>query len=86
MCKNFSFISSVEIAELYREVYALSSGHITYKAIHYVCGVRGLFIPLMLAKRVNRNTLEQSLNQDMLLLDIQNSLTKMNCHFEELGV
>lgn len=81
MMKNFSFMSSVEIGQLYREVYALSSGHITYKAIHYICGVKGLFIPLMLSKRINKSAIEPSLNQDMLLLDIQNSLTKMNCHF-----
>lgn len=47
-----------------------------------MCGVKGLFIPLLLSKRVTKNTLEQTLNQDMLLLDIQNSLTKMNVHFE----
>jgi hypothetical protein len=81
MCKNFTFLSSIEIAELYREVYSLSSGHITYKAIHYICGLKGLFIPLMLSKRITKNVIEQTLNQDMLLLDIQNSLTKMSGHF-----
>ena len=51
-----------------------------------MCGVKGLFIPLLLAKRVNNNILEQSLTQDMLLLDIQNNLTKTSIHFEEFGV
>jgi hypothetical protein len=86
MCKNFTFLSSPETAELYRELYAMSSGHITYKAIHYLCGVRGLFIPLLLSKRVSRNGLEQTLNNDMLLLDIQNSLSKTGGQFEELGI
>lgn len=82
MNKNFVFLSSIEIAELYREIYSLSSGHITYKAIHYICGVKGLFIPLMLEKRMNRSPIDQSLGNDMLLLDIQNNLTKMSAHFE----
>ena len=51
-----------------------------------MCGMKGLFIPLLLAKRVNNNILEQSLTQDMLLLDIQNNLTKTSIHFEEFGV
>lgn len=50
-----------------------------------MCGMKGLFIPLLLAKRVNKNILEQSLTQDMLLLDIQNNLTKTSIHFEEFG-
>ena len=82
MITNFTFLSSVEIAELYRSVYALSSGHITYKAIHYMCGMHGLFIPLMLAKRVSRNVQEESLNNNMLLLDIQNTLNKTGSHIE----
>jgi len=48
--------------------------------------MKGLFIPLLLARRINKNMFEQTLNNDMLLLDIQNSLTKMNGHFEEIGV
>jgi hypothetical protein len=57
MAKNFSFITSIQAAELYREVYSLSSGHITHKTIHYICGYKGLFIPLLLEKRVNRSGL-----------------------------
>ena len=86
MSTNFSHLTSVEVAELYRETYMLSSGHPTYKTIHYVCGMRGLFIPLLLHKRRGKGHLEQSLNNDMLLLDMQNSLTKMSGHMEELGV
>jgi len=56
MNKNFTFLSSIDIAQLYREIYSLSSGHITYKAIHYICGMKGLFIPLMLDKRMNKGS------------------------------
>ena len=81
MSKNFTFLPSAEIAAPYRETYTLSSGHINYRTIHYVCGMRGLFIPLLLAKRLGKSHFEHSLNNDMLLLDMQNTLTKMSAHF-----
>ncbi len=51
-----------------------------------MCLSKGLFIPLIWAKRLNINVLEKSLNSDMILLDIQNSTRKINGHLIELGV
>lgn len=76
LTSNFSFLTSPQIAELYRELYTLSSGHVTHKALHYLCGSKGLFIPLLLEKRAARAG-EKGLGADMLLLDVQNAVTKM---------
>jgi len=46
-----------------------------------MCGTRGLFIPLLLAKRVTKNNLDQTLGKDMILLDIQNTIGKAAAHF-----
>lgn len=51
-----------------------------------MCGTRGLFIPLLLNKRITKNNLEHTLSKDMLLLNIQNTVGKASVHFEELGV
>ena len=64
----------------------MCSGKITHKAVHYVCQSRGLFIPLIWSKRLSMNVLEKSLNNDMILLDLQNNARKMNGHLAELGV
>lgn len=48
--------------------------------------MKGLFIPLILSKRINQSTLDKSLNNDMLLLDMQNNLAKISPHLEEAGV
>lgn len=50
MSKNFDFLTKNDIAKLYREIYTLGVSHITYKTIHYVCSMRGLFIPLLRTK------------------------------------
>jgi hypothetical protein len=57
MIKNFEFLTTIDICELYREAYSLSSGHISYKTIHYICTSKGLFIPLIWAKRLSMNIL-----------------------------
>lgn len=80
MTKNFEFLTTVDVCELYRETYSLTSGKINHKAVHYICQCRGLFIPLIWAKRLNMNVLEKSLNNDMILLDLQNNARKMNGH------
>jgi hypothetical protein len=85
MVKSFSFLSSPEIAEIYREMYHLSSGQITYKTLHYICGAKGLFIPLILAKRLDL-AVTKTHNSDMLSLDIQNSITKMGVYLEDIGI
>jgi len=85
MVKNFSYLNSVQIAELYRETYLMSSGHVTYRAIHYICGIKGLFIPLLIAKRTQSGN-DKTINGDMLLLDMQNNLSKMSQHFEQAGL
>jgi hypothetical protein len=85
LASNFTFLTSPQIAEIYRELYTLSSGHVTHKALHYLCGSKGLFIPLMLDKRAARAGTEKSLGGDMLLLDVQNVVTKMVGQLEEFG-
>lgn len=47
MYKNFPFLTKGDIAKLYREIYALGLGRVTYKTIHFICLMRGLFIPLL---------------------------------------
>lgn len=86
MSKNFDFLTTVDICELYRETYSLSSGKITHKAVHFVCQSKGLFIPLIWSKRLNMNVLEKSINSDMILLNLQNHTRKMNGHLTEMGV
>ncbi len=61
-------------------MYLLSSGQITYKTLHYICGAKGLFIPLILTKRLE-SAGGKNHNNDMLSLDIQNSITKMGTYF-----
>ncbi len=62
-------------------MYSLSSGSITYKAVHYICSTKGLFIPLLLSKRLSLNAVSKSLNSDMLCLDMQNNIKKMSTNF-----
>lgn len=57
MTKNFDFLTKSDIAKLYRDMYTLGVSHITYKTIHYVCSMRGLFIPLLKAKMSIKNEL-----------------------------
>lgn len=54
MSKNFDFMTKSDIAKLYREIYTLGVSHITYKTVHYICSMRGLFIPLLKAKLSNK--------------------------------
>jgi|LakMenEpi03Aug12_release.lakeMendotaPanAssembly.Ray.scaffolds.fasta_scaffold4256866_1 hypothetical protein len=54
MTKNFDFLTKADIAKLYREMYTLSVSHITYKTIHHVCSIRGLFIPLLRKKMLTK--------------------------------
>ena len=53
MEKNFEFLTKGDIAKLYREIYAIGMGDISYKLIHYVCTTRGLFIPLIQHKMMS---------------------------------
>lgn len=53
MVKNFSYLTRGDVAKLYRETYTLGVGEITYKTIHFVCSMRGLFIPLVRHKLMN---------------------------------
>ena len=54
MEKNFPFLLSQDIAQLFRETYGLSLGNITYKSIHYICSVKGLFIVLLKEKMLKK--------------------------------
>ena len=54
MTKNFPYLTKSDTAKLFREIYALGVGRITYKTIHYNCLMRGLFIPLLQKKLIKK--------------------------------
>lgn len=84
-------------------MYTLGVSHITYKTIHYVCSMRGLFIPLLRTKlgvkgesyggdwrtnttNSNQISIGNKVFEDILYLDLQNSLNNMVVGVEELGL
>jgi hypothetical protein len=51
-----------------------------------MCTSKGLFIPLIWAKRLNMNVLEKSFNNDMMLLDLQNNAGRISSLVSAAGV
>jgi hypothetical protein len=91
MSKNFDFLTKGDIAKLYREIYTLGVSHITYKTIHFVCSVKGLFIPLLRNKSFSKFDMSTETKypkpfEDILFLHLQNSLNNMVSGMEEYGL